>query len=203
MFEDEKREIAKAAAALLSIVGKFSITISDQAKEVAIGAARAIKAESDTHLSVSEAAAGLIEAAAELDFTASEMTSTANTHLKSIVELGGTLARAAEAKIVQAQESDCHSKQNASVRKQVWDLTGGKCAYCDTELAPEGNGALSFVVEHVVPTSQGGPDNLANYVPACMSCNTSKGADHVLLFIQRRFPNRARSAQSYVPERLE
>lgn len=102
-----------------------------------------------------------------------------------------------------AQESDLHPKHNSAIRKQVWDLTGGKCAYCETDLAPEGNGSLSFVVEHVVPTSQGGPDNLANYVPACMSCNTSKGADHVLLFIQRRFPNRARPAQPYVTERLE
>jgi len=109
----------------------------------------------------------------------------------------------ANAKIAAAQQSDCHPKHNATIRKQVWDLTGGKCAYCDTALAPDGNGSLSFVVEHVVPTSQGGPDNLANYVPACMSCNTSKGADHVLLFIQRRFPNRTRPAQPYVPERME
>lgn len=108
----------------------------------------------------------------------------------------------AERKIADAQQSDCHPKYNPAIRKQVWDLTGGKCAYCDTELAPEGNGSLSFVVEHVVPTSQGGPDNLANYVPACMSCNTSKGADHVLLFIQRRFPNRARP-QTYTPDRTE
>lgn len=109
----------------------------------------------------------------------------------------------ASAKIAAAQQSDCHPKHNSTIRKQVWDLTGGKCAYCDTALAPEGNGSLSFVVEHVVPTSQGGPDNLANYVPACMSCNTSKGADHVLLFIQRRFPNRVQRPAPYVPERLE
>lgn len=202
MFEDEKRDIAQAAAGLLSAVAKFSITIAEQAREVAIGAARAIKTESDPQLSMEDTASSLLSAAAELDCTADVMTSTANSHLKTIVELGGALAKAAEVRIIQAQESDCHSKQSSTIRKQVWDLTGGKCAYCDTELAPDGNGSLSFVVEHVVPTSQGGPDNLANYVPACMSCNTSKGADHVLLFIQRRFPNRARP-QTYTPDRTE
>lgn len=112
------------------------------------------------------------------------------------------IIKATNEKIAAAQQSDCHPKHNTSIRKQVWSLTGGKCAYCDTDLAPEGNGSLSFVVEHVVPTSQGGPDNLANYVPACMSCNTSKSADHVLLFIQRRFPNRMQRANPYEPERM-
>ena len=69
----------------------------------------------------------------------------------------------------------------------MFDLTGGRCAYCDCVLEPEGNGARSFIVEHVVHTSSGGPDNLANYVPACAACNTAKSAEHVLTFIRKRF----------------
>ena len=37
-------------------------------------------------------------------------------------------------KIAAAQQSDCHPKHNTSIRKQVWDLTGGKCAYCEQKL---------------------------------------------------------------------
>lgn len=42
-----------------------------------------------------------------------------------------------------------------------------KCAYC------EKSGELHR--DHVVPRSRGGPDNAANIVMACQSCNSSKG----------------------------
>ena len=38
-------------------------------------------------------------------------------------------------------------------------------------------------------------DNLANYVPACKSCNSAKGDRHVLLFIRRNLPGRIERAQ--------
>lgn len=203
MFEDEKRKLAETAAQFTKYLGEALTKLDEHAKDVAFNAARVLKAESDPTRSVSDAVMSLLESVAEIDAITEEVGLQTGLSIRTIVEHGAGIGKAAEVKVAQAQESDCHSKQNASVRKQVWDMTGGKCAYCDTALAPDGNGSLSFVVEHVVPTSQGGPDNLANYVPACMSCNTSKGADHVLLFIQRRFPNRARPAQPYVPERME
>jgi len=97
-------------------------------------------------------------------------------------------------KVAALQECDCHPKHTPDVRKQVFDLTGGRCAYCDCVLEPEGNGARSFIVEHVVPTSCGGPDNLANYVPACGACNSAKSSEHVLTFIKRRFSFGAQKA---------
>jgi hypothetical protein len=84
------------------------------------------------------------------------------------------------------RDADCHQKHKPEVRKAVWELTGGVCAYCDTDLAPDGVSGQSFVVEHVVPVSKGGPDNLANYVPACATCNVSKTDGHVLEFIRKR-----------------
>lgn len=73
-----------------------------------------------------------------------------------------------------------HDKANAEIRKKVWDLTGGHCVYCDVQLVDGGTGANSFVVEHVVPRSSGGPDRFENYVPACSSCNIHKSNGHVL-----------------------
>jgi len=43
-----------------------------------------------------------------------------------------------------------------------------RCTYCHTERAS--------TWDHVVPRSLGGPDTRGNLVPACRSCNSSKGA---------------------------
>lgn len=48
---------------------------------------------------------------------------------------------------------------------------GFQCAYCSCELDEE-----TFTVDHKVPVSKGGTDDLENLVPACRSCNSSKGA---------------------------
>lgn len=42
----------------------------------------------------------------------------------------------------------------------------GECAYC---------GAPAQTHDHVTPKSRGGTDDPGNIVPACWSCNTSKG----------------------------
>lgn len=99
-----------------------------------------------------------------------------------------------------------HDKSKPEVRQQVWAMTEGKCAYCEIDLDLSGTTATAFVVEHVVPVSSGGPDNIANYVPACVSCNASKRDGHVLTFIQRRFGREKKAdlrVVQYVPTRME
>lgn len=93
---------------------------------------------------------------------------------------------------------DTHSITDPAIRDAVFILTGGVCAYCGSSLKADGAASSPeerFCVEHVVPKSSGGPDNLANYVPACCSCNSSKGDRHVLLFIKRNLPNRIARAE--------
>lgn len=70
------------------------------------------------------------------------------------------------------------SRSDPVVRQRVRDLTDGRCVYCESELGDE------WHVDHMVPHSQGGPDNFTNYVPACKSCNTTKHARHVVEFIR-------------------
>ena len=148
---------------------------------------------SDPTRSVSNAVISLLESVAEIDAITEEVGLQTGLSIRTIVEHGAGIGKAAEVKVAQAQESDCHSQtERIRPQTQVWDMTGGKCAYCTQRLRLTRTGRCPSWSRHVVPTSQGeSPDNLANYVLACMSCNTSKGADHVLLFIQRRFPNRA------------
>lgn len=45
-----------------------------------------------------------------------------------------------------------------------------KCAYC-------GDSIDLLTKDHVVPVSKGGPYIRSNIVPACNSCNTSKGSE--------------------------
>jgi len=46
-------------------------------------------------------------------------------------------------------------------------LFGGFCAYCPRP---------ATTVDHCIPIARGGPDAIDNVVPACRSCNSSKGA---------------------------
>lgn len=100
--------------------------------------------------------------------------------------------------VTQASKQE-HSLNDPTVRKQVYNLTGGKCAYCDTQLVESGGEQDQFCVEHVVPASLGGPNHLVNYVPSCRSCNNSKGDRHVLYFIRNSFVLRNRAPAPVSP----
>ena len=54
-------------------------------------------------------------------------------------------------------------------RRSVYNLTGGRCAYCGQELA-----FRDIQVDHVVPLHLGGADEAFNMFPACRSCNHYK-----------------------------
>ena len=58
------------------------------------------------------------------------------------------------------------------VRAHVWDACGGRCHYCGVDLHP----FRTFEVEHVVPISAGGTDELDNLVGSCRACNAKKRA---------------------------
>ncbi len=45
---------------------------------------------------------------------------------------------------------------------------GVRCFYCE--------GALATTIDHFVPLSRGGAHAIGNLVPACLPCNSSKGA---------------------------
>lgn len=44
----------------------------------------------------------------------------------------------------------------------------GKCAYC-------GIGNLELTIDHVVPRSNGGSNDISNLQPSCRQCNSAKG----------------------------
>jgi len=60
------------------------------------------------------------------------------------------------------------SKSN--LRGNVWDKTEGKCWYCGIQTNPWRN----FAIDHVVPITKGGSDDIDNLVPSCERCNKRK-----------------------------
>lgn len=55
---------------------------------------------------------------------------------------------------------------------EVSRRAGRRCEYCH---APEAIFNFPFEVEHVIPSSQGGSDEVENLALACRSCNSFKG----------------------------
>jgi hypothetical protein len=51
--------------------------------------------------------------------------------------------------------------------RQVWDRDDWQCVFC--------GGHRRLTVDHVIPVSRGGTDDLDNLQTACWSCNSSKG----------------------------
>jgi len=55
------------------------------------------------------------------------------------------------------------------LRQQVVDYYGTVCWICRAPIT----GTVS--IDHVIPRSRGGSDDLDNLRPACLRCNTSRG----------------------------
>jgi 5-methylcytosine-specific restriction endonuclease McrA len=56
--------------------------------------------------------------------------------------------------------------------------TGGRCVYCGNK--------KKLTIDHVEPLVAGGRDDIDNAVPACQSCNSSKGTKNLLMYLYSR-----------------
>ena len=75
---------------------------------------------------------------------------------------------------------DCLSKGAAKrkFRKSIKYGWGGLCAYCRSNRAT--------TLDHLKPKSKGGSSLRSNLIPACQSCNHSKGSEHWLTWFERQ-----------------
>lgn len=60
-------------------------------------------------------------------------------------------------------------KLTKAQRMRVYEMYGGRCAYCGKKIRYE-----DMQVDHMVPLNNGGSDTEDNYVPACRMCNHYK-----------------------------
>ena len=79
------------------------------------------------------------------------------------------------------------------IRKDVIiDKCGGKCMRCGKKVSRDSN----FTVEHFIPISKGGTNELSNLVALCEDCNKDKGNDVV-------YPKWYKAAPKVVKKELE
>lgn len=57
------------------------------------------------------------------------------------------------------------------IRAEVFEKFGGHCSYCGLQLKAKG-----WHVDHVIPVSAGGVDDISNLFPSCATCNFFKNA---------------------------
>jgi len=62
-----------------------------------------------------------------------------------------------------------HQEWEELLKKHDW-----KCFYCGTELTDD-KSSRQATRDHRIPIMREGNDNIENIVPACKSCNSSKG----------------------------
>jgi hypothetical protein len=89
-------------------------------------------------------------------------------------------------------EDLCPKSHDRRWRRSLHSLTGGRCLYC---------GQPSQSIDHVRPLSRGGQSVTENCVPACLSCNGTKGDSEVLIWYRRqRFydPRRAMALKAWM-----
>lgn len=69
------------------------------------------------------------------------------------------------------RKSKSKSKRVNKQRHTLWVKQDGKCYYCFQPCTQK-----TFTIDHIVPKSKGGGNNISNKVGACSSCNNAKGA---------------------------
>lgn len=81
---------------------------------------------------------------------------------------------------VVAQSNRRRSKTVGSYTAEEWSAIpfNDRCSYC--------GGVGQMQVEHVVPISSGGSNTIENIVPACRSCNGSKGNKSLVFYLAQR-----------------
>jgi 5-methylcytosine-specific restriction endonuclease McrA len=85
-----------------------------------------------------------------------------------------------------------------SLRNQIIDRDGDQCWYCR-------DGSAYLTIDHVVPVSEGGTNELSNLRAACRECNAEKGSRSEddfrtftlpqLLYRKRRLYSKERQAE--------
>lgn len=68
------------------------------------------------------------------------------------------------------------SKISKEKRAKVYNKYNGRCAYCGCKLTKNNK-----TVDHWVPISGGGDNNIDNLYPCCLQCNKDKGNESLVL----------------------
>ena len=68
-------------------------------------------------------------------------------------------------------------------RTRLAEAQNWRCCWCGTDTIPEPNKRNSVTLEHILPKSQGGSDEMDNLAAACAHCNSRRGTKHLQEFL--------------------
>lgn len=105
-----------------------------------------------------------------------------------------------------------------SKQAAVWEKTGGRCWYCGKQTrrvdwadvmnqrnkdgTKKSDNDHWFTIEHVIPLSLGGTNNIDNLLPACRKCNCTKNKKTIGEY--REYVSRMRvGAPAFTDEQIE
>lgn len=108
-----------------------------------------------------ELAAALLDAAGELGWGSGEPLSDAIYRLT-------TVWRSNHPEPPEQPKEPKRRPISGTLRRQVWDRDEWTCQHCGTH--------KNLTVDHIMPWSKGGSDDLDNLQTLCGTCNSSKGA---------------------------
>ena len=69
-----------------------------------------------------------------------------------------------------------HLRQVAKfkMKRELSEAQNHRCCYCHERFSDDPTSPYYATIEHVIPTSHGGDDDLSNIVLACYECNHSR-----------------------------
>lgn len=91
-----------------------------------------------------------------------------------------------------------NGREIRKLRQLIIDTYGYECHLCHEliDLSISGTHPKGFTIDHVLPRSRGGSNDLANLRPAHRQCNSERGANYLG---QRRSPSFSRRFFGHTP----
>ena len=74
-----------------------------------------------------------------------------------------------------------------SVRKELWQMCNGRCPKCGAKMQIKNckDEKTYMTIDHIVPRSKNGTNNIGNLRPLCRKCNMDRGnidLDNILVY---------------------
>jgi 5-methylcytosine-specific restriction endonuclease McrA len=112
-----------------------------------------------------------------------EMQTAGGCTIKDIIDLEKSIEEIdRQIKVVQKVLAKTNDKSTRRLRMrfEILERDGFRCRYCGRSVAQ----GATLQIDHIVPRSKDGQDNIDNYITACSDCNLGKSDVLLELFIK-------------------
>lgn len=79
-------------------------------------------------------------------------------------------------------------------RTRLAEAQSWRCCWCGCATVPEPNKRNSVTVEHILPRSMGGSNDMDNLAAACARCNQKRGTKDIAEFLDSLFDQQLHAA---------